>query len=466
MIRARKSMTSEQPSPKHNKTNPITEGMAELLDELKLSTHWDRPSILMVVFRSKLTMLQAQISLKNKIRRIGQQVKHIRVNQENYDLALHLSERTDTSKTVFFISDLHNGGGLAGLNAFRALNMRRELLVDHSIRVVFWLSEADSTTMMLNAIDFWAFRHRLVELLNSPRENILPGLLHKLSELPWEPQNHTNLAPVDAGQLVALQAELKGVPNAVRFTAWLQISYAATLWADGNFHEAQNQLAALLAEVQITEDVHLQAECLAAIGQVFFSAGDHQSARKVLEKSLELDPKNSTGWLILAKIHHGQQRKTEMNLALERLLVLVPRNSEGWELLGDLQVSSNQMEEAARSYLNAQAGSSKNALVWKKLGDICANTGHLEQAGMYYRKACRLGKRAGDFLKLGEIYQQLNKSGPAIRAYKQAVRLEEFNPVPWEALGKLYRAEKHFRAEIKAFSKAAALAEKAKHSLI
>lgn len=459
-------MTSKQPIQKHNKTNPITEGMAELLDELKLSTHWDRPSILMVVFRSKLTMLQAQISLKNKIRRIGQQVKIIRVNQENYDLALHLSERTDTDRTVFFISDLHNGGGLAGLNAFRALNMRRELLVDHSIRVVFWLSEADSTTMMLNAIDFWAFRHRMVELLITPQENILPGLLHKLIELPWEPQIITNLAPIDAEQLASLLAELKGITNTTRLTAWLQISYAATQWAIGNFQEAQNQLAQLLANLKNSADVHLQAECLAAIGQVYFSAGDHQSAREVLEKSLELDPKNSTGWLILAKINKNQQRKDEMVMALEKLLVIAPRNSEGWELLGDLQVSRNQTEEATRSYIRAQAGSSKNALVWKKLGDICADTGHLEQAGMYYRKACRLAKRADYFLKLGEIYKRLNKSGPAVRAYKQAIHLDEFNPEPWEALGKLYRAEKHLRAENNAFSKAAALVKNAQNAQI
>jgi tetratricopeptide (TPR) repeat protein len=88
-----------------------------------------------------------------------------------------LSRRIDRRESVFSVLGLSRGGGTRNANAYRALNMRRELLVDYDIRALFWLNKAESRSLSRIAPDFWAFRHRVIDF--SPArdldERILKG---------------------------------------------------------------------------------------------------------------------------------------------------------------------------------------------------------------------------------------------------------------------------------------------------
>ena len=155
-------MSPKKTSPKSKTNNQLEEHLATLFEELQLATRWHRPSILLAAYRSKLVLIDAQVSLQKKLRKIKQKVYQLQVTKENYDIPLFLSQYPDRDKTIFFVSGLRHGGGLMGLNAYRALNIRRELLVDHHIRVIFWLDEAEADAIPANALDFWSFRHRMV----------------------------------------------------------------------------------------------------------------------------------------------------------------------------------------------------------------------------------------------------------------------------------------------------------------
>jgi hypothetical protein len=139
--------------------NTQEEVIARLAQEIKQSIGWNRPSILIVVCSSAKARKETQDKLANFVQSLGQTVTEYPVAPATYDIPLVLSQHPGRSKTVFFVTRLNRGGGTGNRNAFRALNMRRELLVDYPTRVVFWLTRPEAKSLALLAPDFWAFRH-------------------------------------------------------------------------------------------------------------------------------------------------------------------------------------------------------------------------------------------------------------------------------------------------------------------
>jgi hypothetical protein len=147
---------------------PLTleERVALLSDELALAGQWRRPSILLVVYRSALVRRAAQRLLAAHLQARGEQLHQIIVNTEQFDVLRALADQPISPATVYAISGLRHGGGKGGLNAYHALNLRREILVDRSLRATFWLTEAEARRLPREAPDFWAFRHHVVSLVD------------------------------------------------------------------------------------------------------------------------------------------------------------------------------------------------------------------------------------------------------------------------------------------------------------
>jgi hypothetical protein len=150
----------------------IQESFEERIDilfrELELALKWDRPSILLAIYASDFVRADAQFALAARLRKLGQTTTDYRVDEENADIPLRLSEHPDRAHTVFFVWGLQYGGGVDGRNAYRALNIRREYFVDYRLRAVFWLTEAEAIALPKYAPDFWAFRHRVIEFMDRP----------------------------------------------------------------------------------------------------------------------------------------------------------------------------------------------------------------------------------------------------------------------------------------------------------
>lgn len=144
----------------------LEERVALLTDELSLARQWRRPSILMVVYRSALVRRAAQRLLEADLTARGEALRQITVSPERFDVLRILTDEPASPRAVYAVSGLRHGGGKAGLNAFQALNLRRELLVDRSLRAIFWLTESEARRLPRQAPDFWAFRHQVVSLVD------------------------------------------------------------------------------------------------------------------------------------------------------------------------------------------------------------------------------------------------------------------------------------------------------------
>ena len=139
-----------------------------VLDELSLGIQWERPSLILVVYRSEQIKNLVQTIFTKSLGKSGQAVLHYAVDKQHYDIPLELLEHPRHEQAVFFVSGLRWGGGRGYSNAYRALNMHREYLVEGKIKALFWLTKNEAKQITRFSPDFWAFRHKVVEFLDLP----------------------------------------------------------------------------------------------------------------------------------------------------------------------------------------------------------------------------------------------------------------------------------------------------------
>jgi len=108
-----------------------------LFEELDLATKWGRPSVLLAVNKSKFGMEKSQKILEERLRKAGQNLIHIVVNNERSDVHQLISMEPAAGETIFFVSNLDWGGGQDGKDAYRSLNLHREFFVEKHIKAVF-----------------------------------------------------------------------------------------------------------------------------------------------------------------------------------------------------------------------------------------------------------------------------------------------------------------------------------------
>jgi hypothetical protein len=141
------------------------QGITSLMDEIKLAFQWGRPSILVAVHKTAGNgQEKARTKLRKEIEALGKKVQHIEVNHRNLNLIESILQSPDNNvKTVYFVSGIGRNAEAERADIYRALNFHRERLVENHIILVIWLAATEAAEMPLQAPDFWAFRHRVVE---------------------------------------------------------------------------------------------------------------------------------------------------------------------------------------------------------------------------------------------------------------------------------------------------------------
>jgi hypothetical protein len=143
-----------------------------LYKELEFAFQYQRPSILLVTYKHESTRRKAALSLEERLSGVNHPLIRIQVNEKRFDIPMILSRHRARGTAVFSVPHLSRGGGMEKANTYRALNIRREFLVDYRLRVVFWLNQDETVALSRHAPDFWAFRHLVVafDQLNDQRD--------------------------------------------------------------------------------------------------------------------------------------------------------------------------------------------------------------------------------------------------------------------------------------------------------
>ncbi|MEJ5224679.1 MAG: hypothetical protein WHV44_09510, partial [Anaerolineales bacterium] len=223
---------------------PFEDRIDTLFKEIELAIKWQRPSILLAIYESEYVYSDAATSLENQLRGAGRQVEHIHGRDgAALDIVQSIGATEDLDNTIFFVDGLRWASRGDSWGAYRSLNQSREFFVAHRIRIVFWLTEDEASSLARYAPDYWAFRHRVVEFIESPEpEQILLRALQSTWQIAGE---DTDTYEDPDGKIALRYAMLEELPDNAESTgmrANLLLSLGILHWRKGILDKAARLL--------------------------------------------------------------------------------------------------------------------------------------------------------------------------------------------------------------------------------
>ncbi len=404
--------------PKGGKT--FQENIGILYDELNLAVKWGRPSILLAIHKSKLSQEKAENELEKRLQREGRSVSRLVVNPERADVPHLITATPGFDRIVFLISNIDWGGGEDGKDAYRALNLYRELFVDNHIKAVFSLSSNEAANLARHAPDFWAFRHRVVEFasVRAAHKASLPAglLLWDIPETvdPFDdlddkirareeimsklPHNSEALSTrVDLYYALAHLYWLRGdaVPAAAALKSGLDLALGHQL-PDLAWH-LHNGVGVLQHETgeydKAVETYHLALEAApeSAVLLINLSAatcmlGRNQDAITIGKRAVRIDPGDARIWNRLGYIYEAMGKVDDGRTCFSEAVNLAPREPAYLESLAVAYWLIERPDEAIR---HLQAASQLAGRQSPPRLDAYAQAimGEAEKAGQLLRQA-------------------------------------------------------------------------------
>ena len=175
-------------------TNPSLEAPQEIVSfderveilakELELAVKWQRPCILLVVYSSEYVRSDVEAALENYLIDLGQKTVHLQLKNEKTDgVVSFLKEFKDPANAVFLVDGLHWDRNQETAAPTPRSIFRENSLSERQIRAIFWLTQNEIVNLAHFAPDFWAYRHRVIEFVESPKAE---RLLQEALEFAWQ----------------------------------------------------------------------------------------------------------------------------------------------------------------------------------------------------------------------------------------------------------------------------------------
>jgi tetratricopeptide (TPR) repeat protein len=443
-------MTLSQPI-----AEPIEDRIDILFRELELAIKWQRPSILFAIYSSEYVRSDTEASLENKLIDIGQEViRHPITNPESANIVQALSARIGLDRSIYFVNGLRWGGDSA--EAYLALNKHREFFVERRARIIFWLTEKEAIDMARYAPDYWAFRHRVVEFVDSPRpEQIFVRAL----ESAWQGTGEFSDALEDTDAKIALRESLLiDLPDGNESTAVrarLLLTLGVLHWRKGNFEKAINFMETARAAARLMSDAWFEAECCNALALVQTSMGRIAEAISSYREAIDLAPGQIFPWNNLGNLYGKINRCDE---AIEAFQKAIERNREdpiSWNGLGDVYFKLGKHQEALIAYQRAMEIEPTFILPLIGLGNVCAATDRADDAIAFYRSAIEIDLRAiAPWIQLGNLFRERGDLRGAMDAFQHTVEIDPRNAQLWNELGNARFSAGEYEEAIAAYNNA------------
>ncbi len=411
------------PSSQSPEAEPFEERLAMLFEELELAVRWQRPSILIAVYESEFVRDEAQAFLARRLAEIGQRIATLQISEKDFDVPLLLARHPERDRAVFYVSGLRWGGGKGKFEAYRALNLHREHLVEAQVRAVFWLTRTEAGDLPRRAPDFWAFRHRVIEF-NDAAPDRAPAAP---SELAWgEWKTADQFEDVEA-RIALREASLAGLPEgSAALAPRLDLLYdlASLYWAKGELQRSRQCLNRGLELAGQVRDPGLLARLWAGLGVVEAGLQDVPKALSACQQALALDPDAAAVWSNLAALQRGQGQSAKAIESCQRAIALDPQAAPPWIGLGNIYRDLGRLEPAGEAYRKATRLAPGRAAAWSALGAVCRDQDRPKEALRAFSKAARLEPRPAHWKDLAGIYQSQGRAREAVKAYKAALALD------------------------------------------
>ncbi|HUH96329.1 MAG TPA: tetratricopeptide repeat protein [Anaerolineales bacterium] len=404
---------------KNGKT--FDENIRTLSGELELAVRWKRPSLLLAICPSKLSQNKAEIVLERLMQKLGQAVVRVNINEKQPDAAHAILAQGRADRSIFFVSNLDQGGGADGKDAYRTLNIYRELFVEQGLRCVFWLSLNEASNLPKFAPDFWAFRHRVIEFASShgSTRTSLPA-----DVLTW-PLRDFNDSPQDLREKIRGREELLGqLPDRTESAlarAELLSELGYLYWRLGENEKAMQSLTGGMAMAENKELAQVRSWLLNGLAILAYERHEYQEAFEIYSKILKGGSQDGFLWMNLAVTTSALGRNNEAVVHGRRALRLVSTDARLWNTMGHLHIWMGKLDEASSFFKKAIELAPTVPAHHLALAACCSSLGLLDESQSEISLARRHSEGPGPYL---DICQEAILGNPetAFHSLKAAVR--------------------------------------------
>jgi tetratricopeptide (TPR) repeat protein len=370
----------------------VQERLLIFSEELELAKKWNRPSLLIATYKSEYVRDFAEAMLQAMIEASNDTVVRYKVKKGGFDIPSEIRGLPFEKNQVYFISDLRRGGGKSGRNAYRALNVRREILIEERIRAVFWLTEAEAHGLPRFAPDFWAFRHRVIELddfyIQSFRDRAI-----LTRNLVW----HDNVEQRAIGEELELilnkptllsEKIAQGVSGFRDMKQLYMFAYA--LWRRGSNTEALSLLTQAQKIASNLKDLYLQAKILSGMGIVLLYLQELDESVAAFEKACALELNDPIVWTNLSVPLYLVRRVEDALSAIKKAIDLKPKHSVSWRTLGCVYFDLGFFDDARLAFQRSVKYDPQDPAAWYALGTVLGELESIPQARHAFRKANKI----------------------------------------------------------------------------
>ena len=351
-------------------------------EELDLAKKWNRPSLLIATYKSEYIRDYAEGILQSMLVAGNDTVVRYKVRKGGFDIPKEIRGLPSSNNQVYFISDLRRGGGKSGRNAYRALNVRREILIE----------EAEAHGLPRFAPDFWAFRHRVSELddfyIQSFRD---PALL--TTNLIWHDRvaqraNVEELELVHNNSTLLTQKISQGV-SGFRDMKQLYV-FAYALWKRGSNAEALSLLTQAQKVASDMKDSFLQSKILSGMGIVLLQLQRLDDSIAAFEKACALGLNDAIVWNNLSVPQYLVGRVEDAISAIKKAIDIKPKNPICWRSLGSIYFDLGYFDDARLAFQRSVKYDPQDPSAWHILGTVLFELENIPQARHAFRKANKI----------------------------------------------------------------------------
>jgi tetratricopeptide (TPR) repeat protein len=229
------------------------------------------------MYLSEFLRRDVESSLTSSLNEQGLDV--VRVDAaNNKDLPAFFSA-LNSGSTVFFVYNMDKGFP----EALQYLNFKREELIEHHVKAVFWVREEELARISLEAPDFFAFRNRVVEFMEVPAAEERGAALVEFA-LGTEYKSLDELK-----RSIELKEELLSSLSAEAEISGYLLSALGILYGQiGSYKKSLEYTKRALTVAQEIGDRRGEGVYLGNLGSAYHDLGEVEKAIKYYEKALEI----------------------------------------------------------------------------------------------------------------------------------------------------------------------------------
>ena len=271
--------------------DPIDVRISRLVNYLIRAHKYNKASILFALYLSEYVRADVEKEIKQLLNEHGLEALSVDAG-EHKDLPYFFSF-SSSGQTVFFVHNMEKGFP----DALRYLNFKREDIIDHQVKAVFWVTEKELTCIGNEAPDFFAFRNRVIEFIEvSLAEESKPALVEFAPETEYKSLDEIKRS------IELKETLLSELPKDDEISGYLMGSLGILYNQIGSYKKAIKYHKKALVISKEIGDRQGEGKLLRNLGNAYLNLGKVKKAIEYYQKALVIareigDRRNEGIWL-------------------------------------------------------------------------------------------------------------------------------------------------------------------------